>query len=569
MNILGIWDGHDSGAAVIVDGRLVAAVNEERFTRRKLEIGFPRQSIAACLAIAGLDARDVALVAASTSDVAKTLSRWVPSTKERYYQVRRRKARPGPMAQLTRRAKYSITTWPPNALSRALSQRALVQELAACGIAAPIHVFDHHQCHAASAIAATAHERLTVVTIDGVGDGLSTTVSLFENGGLTRLAATPARHSLGVFFEHVTTLLNMRELEDEGKVMALADYASPIDDRDNPLLPLVRVEGLELVTSDNPYALLGRLRELHWSFPNEQFAFMAQRVVERRLVELVEAAVTRTGARHVALAGGVASNIKATRRVRLLDSVDDVAVFPHMGDGGLAAGAAMCAVLTSGQRPEVMPDDLGLGPAFDDSEIRLAIDGAGFRVCEPPDLADTTARLLAADKVVLWFQGRMEYGPRALGHRSVLARPDRPALRDRINLLLKRRVWYQPFCPTILEDDARGAFADLTGTPNRHMTMAYVVKPDRREDLSGVMNIDGSCRPQIVAENAAGPFADVLRAARTRLGIGALLNTSFNIHGEPLVHTPADAIAVLRASGADALVMGRWMLTPGETVAAG
>jgi carbamoyltransferase len=296
---------------------------------------------------------------------------------------------------------------------------------------------------------------------------------------------------------------------------------------------------------------------------------MAQRVIERRLTELVDAAVTRTGARQVALAGGVASNIKATRRARLLDSVDDVAVFPHMGDGGLAAGAAMSACLSSGRRPDVMPDDLGLGPAFSEGEIRRAVDEAGLRACEPSDLADATARLLAADQVVLWFQGRMEYGPRALGHRSVLARPDRPALRDRINLLLKRRVWYQPFCPTLLESDARRAFADLTGTPNRHMTMAYLVKPDMRERLAGVMNVDGSCRPQIVAEDATGSFADLLRAARMRIGIGALLNTSFNIHGEPLVHTPADAIAVLRASGADALVMGRWILTGGEAAAAG
>jgi carbamoyltransferase len=485
----------------------------------------------------------------------------VPSTKERYYQVRRRRARPGRLATLTQRAKYGITEWPPNALSRRWSHLALTRELADCRIRAPLVVYDHHHCHAATAVLATARDRCTVITVDGVGDGASTTVNLFERGTLTRLATTPARHSLGVFFEHVTHLLNMRELEDEGKVMALADYASPIEDAANPLLPLVRVEGLTLVTAEHGYGLRARLRDLQWAYPNEQFAFMAQRVVERRLVDLALASVARTGVPHVALAGGVASNIKATRQVRLCGEVEDVSVFPHMGDGGLAAGAALCAAMDSAEVIESLPDDLGLGPSFDEADMRTAIEGHDLRVCEPPDLADEAARRLARDKVVLWFQGRMEYGPRALGHRSVLARPDRPALRDRINLLLKRRVWYQPFCPSLLENDAQRAFSDLKGQPNRHMTMAYLVAAEYRSSLAGVINVDGSCRPQVVREDASGPFADLLRAGRRRWGIGAVLNTSLNIHGEPLVQTPAEAVNVLLTSGADALVIGRWLVT--------
>ena len=134
-------------------------------------------------------------------------------------------------------------------------------------------------------------------------------------------------------------------------------------------------------------------------------------------------------------------------------------------------------------------------------------------------------------------------------------------MRDRINLVLKRRVWYQPFCPSLLESDARGAFGDWKGRPNRHMTMAYMVAPAHRAALAGVINVDGSCRPQIVREDATGPFADLLRAGRQRWGMGAVLNTSLNIHGEPLVHTPAEAVRVLEQSGADALVLGRWLVT--------
>jgi carbamoyltransferase len=161
------------------------------------------------------------------------------------------------------------------------------------------------------------------------------------------------------------------------------------------------------------------------------------------------------------------------------------------------------------------------------------------------------------------MQGRMEYGPRSLGHRSVLARPDRPALRDRLNLVLKRRVWYQPFCPSLLESAARLVLADFTGSPNRHMTMAYMVAPAYRAAMSGVTSADGSCRPQMVADAAPGPFADLLRSLRERLGIGAVLNTSFNLHGSPLVCTPDDALDVLAATGADALAIGPFLVLAG------
>jgi carbamoyltransferase len=205
--------------------------------------------------------------------------------------------------------------------------------------------------------------------------------------------------------------------------------------------------------------------------------------------------------------------------------------------------------------------ELGLGPEYPVPAIEAALraHGVHFTCCR--ELPRSVARRLSDGQVGLWFQGRMEYGPRALGHRSVLARPDCPALRDRINLLLKRRVWYQPFCPSILERDARTVLVDLTVRPNRHMTMAYQVATSYRAALSGVTNVDGSCRPQIVADEDPGPYADVLREVRALMGIGAVLNTSLNIHGEPLVCTPEEAIDVLVRSGADFLAIGPFLAT--------
>ena len=561
MNILGIWDGHDAGAALIVDGRLVAAVNEERLTRRKLEIDFPTHSIDACLKLAGLERSAVNVVAATTSDVAKALGRVLPSTKESYYQLRRRKVQPGWGAAARSRAKYLITEWPPNGLSRFANRWALERTLATAGLrGASLRIYDHHAAHAATAAFGSGFTSCLVVTIDGLGDGRSSTVSHYRDGRLKPIASTPAQSSPGVFFEHVTHLLNMRELEDEGKVMALAAYASPVPDRDNPLLSLLSARGARFVTAQPGHSLLRPLKAIHWRFPNEQFAFMAQRALEQACVGVIREALKQTRERTVALAGGVASNIRVNRRIRLLDGVDDVFVFPHMGDGGLALGAALLASEEDGGRPQIALDDLGLGPEFSESEIETALEASGLPYQRCADVSADVADLLFSDLIVMWFQGRMEYGPRSLGHRSVLARPDRPELRDRLNLVLKRRVWYQPFCPSMLECDARLALSDFSGRPNRHMTMAYQVAPEYHRALSGVINVDDSCRPQLLADDAAGPFVALLREVRSRLGFGAVLNTSFNIHGAPLVCTPREAIDVFLDAGADALALGPFLV---------
>ena len=560
MLILSIWDGHDAGAALTVDGFLAAAVNEERFTRRKLEIHFPVKSIAQCLAIAKVSAADVDVVAACTGDVAKTLARWIPGLKERYYRIRRRKSAPGLLANLQKRVKYWIPEWGPTRLSRSLSVRALRNEVARAGLtSAQLTLLDHHECHASAAAWASGFPSCAVLTIDGVGDGLSSTVSRFADGRLTRIAESSAQDSLGIFFEHVTNLLNMRELEDEGKVMALADYAAPIPDERNPLLSIFAIRDGRVVSRVPGHAMLPSLRAVLWKFPSEQFAYMAQRTVESVCVQLARDAVRLTGLNRLALAGGVVSNIKATRHVARLEGMDAVYVFPHMGDGGLALGAGIAAAWARGVTVRPGFSDLALGPEYTDCEMTAAFERSGLPFQKADDLACDVADLLEADRIVFWFQGRMEYGPRALGCRSVLARPDRPDLRDRLNRVLKQRVWYQPFCPSMLQSDASQVLENHAGRMNSHMTMAFAVRPEYREAFAGVTSLDGMCRPQIVPDDAPGRFADVLRALKARRGSGVVLNTSFNIHGEPLVCTPEDAAEVYIRTGADALAMGPFL----------
>ncbi len=558
MVILGIWDGHDAGAALVVGGRLVAAVNEERFTRRKLEIRFPVHSIECCLQIANLTASDVNLVVGCTSDIAKTLARWFPQLKEDYHLIRRRKLAPTRFAAYRKQAKYRLTEWAGNRLTHRLSAQALRKNLSQVGLrSAQVELLDHHECHAHAAAWGSGYRQCAVLTVDGVGDGLSSTISAFVDGSLTRVAASPARDSLGVFFEHVTNLLNMRELEDEGKVMALADYAAPVPDHLNPLLSMFAVRNGRLNATVPGHKMISRLRSVQWHWPNEQFAYMAQRTVEEFCVQLARDAVRLTGLDKIAMAGGVASNIKANRRIRLLPEVGDLYVFPHMGDGGLAVGAAIAGAAAR-DRIAGNLSDLELGPQFSDDAIGCALHRAGIPATQPDNVVECVADLLVRGKVVIWYQGRMEYGPRALGCRSVLARPDHPELRERLNLVLKQRVWYQPFCPSMLEAEASRMLMDYTSPSNRFMTMAYLVAPEFRAALAGVTSVDGSCRPQVVQDNASGLFADLLRAMKARTGVGVVLNTSANIHGEPLVCTPAEAIEMYVRTRADALAIGSY-----------
>ena len=579
--MLGIWDGHDAGAALIRGGEICVAVNEERLTRRKLEVGFPCLAIGACLKQAGLLPADVGTVAASTSDPAKTLTRLIPALREEYYLIRRRKTAPRRADPLRKAFKYRFTELPPNVLSRALSRRYLKGRLAQMGfVGTRIEMVDHHAAHASAAAACCGFEQALVLTLDGVGDGLCGSFWIRREGALTLLRALPARTSLGIFFEHVTNLMNMRELEDEGKVMALANYAYPIPDEENPLLAVIGTRGLDIVS---PFSSTGMFRELKrvlWRFPSEQFAYMAQRALEKAVAGLVLEALGRTGLKRLAVAGGVFSNVKMNMKLAELPELERLYVFPHMGDGGLAIGAALAANRTLHGVTACRLTDLYLGPGGPDREVSETDDaspdtgssgpaaGCGgtapgdggdagsLRMRRLDDPAAEAGRLILAGEIVLWFQGRMETGPRALGHRSILARPDSRRLKDRLNLLLKKRVWYQPFCPSMLIEDAP-ALLMTEGQEirdNRFMTMGFRVRPEHLPLLEGVTNIDGTCRPQFVGDEEPR-YRDLLVHLKGVLGYGVVLNTSFNLHGEPMVCAPGEAVAMLRQTGIRYLIL--------------
>lgn len=301
------------------------------------------------------------------------------------------------------------------------------------------------------------------------------------------------------------------------------------------------------------------LKKILWRYPSEQFAYMAQRVLEVKIPELVKNVTVKTSRKNVALAGGVFSNIKMNMRIRDLPGVEDCFIFPQMGDGGLALGAAMSANHKLNRVANYEFNDVFLGLDYKDEEVEKTLKRYNLHFEEMDNIAYETASLIAKNEIVFWFQGRMEYGPRALGHRSILALPNSEQLKDQLNLKLKMRVWYQPFCPSMLEVEAK---KNLEGydNPNPFMSMGYRVKKEKRDELEGVISVDGTCRPQVIKDDKS-QFGKLLTHLKKITGKGIVLNTSFNVHGDPMVCSPEDAVKTFIKTNNKYMAIHKYLVT--------
>ena len=550
MYVLGLWDGHDAGAALLEDGNIVYAANEERFTKRKLEMKFPYNSIRAALDYAQIKPTDIENITYTTTEFTKTLERIYPGMKERYYLFRRRKIPKPRFEGFMHNLKYSMTGVGILPLCNTVSSSIISRQLRHMGFKNfKLRVVEHHTAHAATAAFTSGFKKSLVITLDGLGDGLSGSVSTFDNGKLERHISIPARDSLGIFFEQITNIIGMRELEDEGKVMAMADYSYPFDFDSNKLKDMFRVEGTIISAKYNARKQFAKLQSIGWQMPREQFSYMAQQLLENIVVKFVSNVVDRFSIGDVVLAGGLFSNIKANMKIRKLENVRHWYVFPHMGDGGIALGSAL---YTDYELNGSASHDFSayLGNDYDAETTMQALkkDRSLETAKEShAEQARHAAELISNGNYVFWFQGRMEYGPRALGDRSILAPPDSESVKEKLNLYVKRREWFQPFAPSMLEEDlARVVDYDNKGY-DRYMTMAYSVKDSARDATKSVVNVDYSARPQAVGQENPN-YRELLDNMRKLTGYGLVLNTSFNLHGMPIVMTPEDAIATMKAT---------------------
>ncbi len=551
MYVLGVWDGHDAGAALIDDDKIVYAANEERFTRRKLEMKFPFNSIMGALAYANIKPTDIEHVAFSTTELTKTMERVFPYMREYYYLFRRRKIPQPRFENFRHNLKYTLTPIGILPLCNAISASYIARNLRHMGFRNfKLHRVEHHVAHAATAAFTAPFRKGLIITLDGLGDGLSGSISVLESGELDRRLKIKARDSLGIFFEQVTNIVGMRELEDEGKVMAMADYSYPFDYESNKFKDFFRVEGTVLRAIHSPVKQFAMLRRAAWQMPREQFAYMAQQVLENTMVKLISNAIDRYSIGDVAFAGGIFANVKANMRVRRLETVKHWYVFPHMGDGGIAMGAALWAAheLTGNSSFQF---DAYLGHDYNEDETESVVKAdRQFTYAREnrSEQAKHAAELINEGNYVLWFQGRMEYGPRALGNRSILAPSSSEAVKDRLNMYVKKREWFQPFAPSLLESDAGVLLEYDDKGADRYMTMTYIVRPEMYDVTRSVVNVDHSARPQMV-EGENKLYMELLKSVKRHTGHGIVLNTSFNLHGYPIVMSPADALKVMKETG--------------------
>jgi carbamoyltransferase len=560
MYVLGVWDGHDAGAAIIEDGEIKVAFNEERLTRKKLDIRFPTNSIKACLEQLNLKPTDIKIVATTGTQLSRIAARQFHSLDESFYKLRRRMVARPRLEKQRRFFKYWMAKFNASYLE-SFTKQQVGSQLRKMGFQKPkIYFVDHHFAHAASAIFASGFNKNLCITLDGVGDGLSGTVNVFENGEIKRISEMKEKDSIGLFFEEVTTILGFRELEDEGKIMAMADYSYPIPDEKNKLLNFFEVDGLKIKAKHSTIRRFKELEKIKWGTPSERFAYMAQKTLENHVLQLFKNAVEQTGIKNVCWSGGVASNIKLNRLLRLNSGMEDWFIFPHMGDGGLAVGSALyVAHMLEGIKPNKIKN-LYLGSDFDSEKMEKSIKEFSSQVDyhEIQEPGKVAADLLN-NNYIFWFQGRMEYGPRALGCRSILAPADSEDTKEVLNLMVKKREWFQPFCPSLLQEDAKEVFEDYDGIPDRFMTMGYMLKKEVKRKYSPISNVDGSARPQMVCDENEN-YRKLLQEVKRQKGVGMVLNTSFNIHGEPIVCSPKDAIDTMLKTKTKHLILGNFLI---------
>jgi carbamoyltransferase len=537
MKILGISGGFRQGyqdvcACLVIDGKVIAAVEEERLNRIKFSAGrLPYLSVLEVLKIGNITFSDIECIA------------------------------------------FHGSTWGEEIQPRL--EDYFIQHFGSCPEFLRYH---HHDCHAASSYFASGFEKATVITFDNSGDGISLQIMKGKNGKLELIDRFARPDSLGLFYQVITQYCGFVKDSDEYKVMGLSSYGNRdkydfswlIDfengkleiNRNYIIVPQPGAQSLhkdEMAFNEHFIKKMGAKRRLPKSEMDSFYkdvAASAQQHFENMLLKIVKYYVDKTGCSNVCFAGGAALNCVANQRVMNADFVDKLFVQPASGDSGISLGAAWLCSLEKGFSP-VPTENTYLGNQFKNSEIEaiLNISNIKYQYVENPsiDAADQISR----NKVVGWFQNAMEFGPRALGSRSILANATNPEMQDIVNKKIKFRESFRPFCPSVLEEDSTLYFEGKQVIAP-YMTITYDVKKEMHDKIPSVTHVDGTARIQTVNKTQNKAFYDLLTELKKITGHGVVMNTSFNLSHEPIVNSPRDAIASFFASGMDILYLGNY-----------
>jgi carbamoyltransferase len=583
--VLGVSTTHETGAALLAGHKTLAAVSEERFDRVKFSTKYPpKRAIRGAIETAGCDPRDITDVVIGGLPPGKLLGRLIKGQLADTFEFHGWNDYFPHLNKVVYRA---------FAFSRAIGYRRVLSFLKdEYGIAPRLHFVPHHLCHAASAYRTAPFEDALVVTADGVGDDTSITISEGRGGRLRLLELIPYPHSMGQFYTACTQLLGFRANRHEGKITGLSALGRVDPELKAKVKATIKksgpgfrldkrfysegiVRGLsfeQIRRGDDLFEALqyrnykAPLKQLIAGHPRENVAAVFQTLLEEELLELVKPYMEQTGARNLCLAGGVFANVKANAALFRALGFEQVYIFPHMGDGGLAPGAAL-------EFTQAEPEpfyDVYWGPEYSEGDMERALAAAadkGLRYRREEEIELSMAELLAAKKVVARFHGRMEFGPRALGHRSILYSASEREANTWLNQRLGRTE-FMPFAPVALEEVAPRLFKDLAGTEHacRFMTIILDCTDWARENCSAVVHVDGTARPQLVNQQIDESTYRLLKYYEKLTGIPLLVNTSFNMHEEPIVCSPQDAVRAFLASKLDYLAMGPFLARVEEPV---
>ncbi len=564
MRVLGIHDGHNGAACLIRDGRIVGALQEERLRRIKNYHGFPAQAAEALLALDGVSWTDLdAVVLAGQESYAPP-----GATNDRDAQLRAYKEVCRPSGKLHRLLRRTT-------LRRMVQERRYQRRLApllARGVPADrISWIEHHRCHAATAYYGGGSDPETlVITADGAGDGLCATVSIPDSRQyLHRQVTVTEEHSVGILWALITSLMSMVPLEHEYKLMGMAPYANPQRAR-----AAADIFARAFSRTEDGWRRASGVPEINYSYEfwRRALEFVRfddvcaglQQFTEEFVSAWIAERLSTSGRRRLRLSGGLFMNVKLNKVIGELDSVDDLYVFPSCGDETNAIGAAWAWLSDRGLGENIQPLThyyLGVPPTDDACDAAASkASGYGLAVSRPSNIEYEVAELLAAGEIVARFDGAEEFGARALGNRSILSDPARRELVPIVNKAIKSRDFWMPFACSILDSHADRYLCNPKRLSAPYMILAF----DSRhtdEIIAGTHPQDHTVRPQVVSGDWAPAYHRLLSRFAEKTGRGALMNTSFNLHGEPIVSTPAQALDVLQRSGLRHLALGSWLIS--------
>ncbi len=602
MKVLGLSPlDKDSTVTIVEDGVITYAAGEERFTRVKLQNGFPWRALEDALDRTGTKAEEIDRVvypflpydeetrlfernlkkerefleeteaAATGHEMQKARAR-IPEGREPVPGLAdpNERQEKGFLKNLAYRVLASEGVVSRNVAKRGSEQwgreaskfhyqwqQQLEGGLAETGLAGKLKRVEHHLSHAANAYYTSGFDQALVVTLDGYGSGLAGSISVGRDGKIERVHGLEYPHSLGTFYESVTSALGFMPSRHEGKIVGLAAYGDPEVLGDVLRRRFVQANGgFRIVESNNLYFA----RLLAAQFPKIDVAAAYQRVLEEVAVAYVSQHLKKTGMRNLVLSGGVVANVKLNQRLREIEGVDGIFIHPNMGDGGCGTGAALAEFAGSPPTRERI-NDVYLGPQFTPDEIGEALKRAGLPFTRYAPIEPKIAILLAAGKVVARFDGRMEYGPRALGHRSILYHAKEPAVNQWLNQRLGRTE-FMPFAPATLYEHRHANYKLVDGADYaaQFMTITFDCTPSMIRDCPAAVHVDGTARPQLVSATGSPGFHRLLTEYHKLTGIPTLINTSFNMHEEPIVCSPEDAIRAFLQGNLDVLAIGEFLV---------